>query len=76
MLVEVYGGERQVIAAGGVILATGSIGQPIPGVQFGGRVVGTEEAWALPEVPARLAVVGAGASGRRSHRRSSAWAAR
>jgi dihydrolipoamide dehydrogenase len=26
-------------------------------------VIGTEEAWALPEVPARLAVVGCGASG-------------
>ena len=26
-------------------------------------MIGTEEAWALPEVPARLAVVGAGASG-------------
>jgi dihydrolipoamide dehydrogenase len=32
-------------------------------VQVGGRVIGTEEAWALPELPARLAVVGAGASG-------------
>ncbi len=35
----------------------------IPGVEFGGRVIGTEEAWALPELPARLTVVGAGASG-------------
>jgi dihydrolipoamide dehydrogenase len=35
----------------------------IPGVELGGRVIGTEEAWALPELPARLAVVGAGASG-------------
>ena len=26
-------------------------------------MIGTEEAWALPELPARLAVVGAGASG-------------
>jgi dihydrolipoamide dehydrogenase len=32
-------------------------------VELGGRVIGTEEAWALPELPARLAVVGAGASG-------------
>jgi dihydrolipoamide dehydrogenase len=46
-----------------VILATGSVKRPIPGVQFGGRVIGTEEAWALPALPARLAVVGAGASG-------------
>jgi dihydrolipoamide dehydrogenase len=32
-------------------------------VEFGGRVIGTEEAWALEELPRRLAVVGAGASG-------------
>lgn len=47
----------------GVILATGSVKKPIPGTQFGGRVIGTEEAWALTELPRRLAVVGAGASG-------------
>jgi dihydrolipoamide dehydrogenase len=46
-----------------VILATGSIPKPIPGTQFGGRVVGTEEGWALQELPSRIAVVGAGASG-------------
>ena len=46
-----------------VILATGSIPKPIPGTEFGGRVIGTEEAWALDERPAKLAVVGAGASG-------------
>jgi dihydrolipoamide dehydrogenase len=46
-----------------IVLATGSVRRPIPGVQFGGRVIGTEEAWALAELPARLAVAGAGASG-------------
>jgi dihydrolipoamide dehydrogenase len=51
------------IAAKTIILATGSVPRPIPGTQFGGRVIGTEEAWALPEQPASLAVVGAGASG-------------
>jgi dihydrolipoamide dehydrogenase len=51
------------IAAGTIVLATGSVKKPIPGVQFGGRVIGTEEAWALPELPATMAVVGAGASG-------------
>ena len=47
----------------GVILATGSIGRPIPGTEFGARVIGTEEAWAFDALPASLAVVGAGASG-------------
>jgi dihydrolipoamide dehydrogenase len=55
-------GERTV-GAGSVILATGSVPRALPGVQFGGRVIGTEQAWALPEIPARLTVVGAGASG-------------
>src|SRR5262249_50893499 len=44
-------------------LATGSVRRPIPGAQFGGRVIGTEEAWALNELPNSMAVVGAGASG-------------
>ena len=30
-----------------IVLATGSVPKPIPGTQFGGRVIGTEEAWAL-----------------------------
>jgi dihydrolipoamide dehydrogenase len=46
-----------------VILATGSVPRPIPGTQFGGRVIGTEGAWALEELPGRIAVAGAGASG-------------
>src|SRR5581483_10285525 len=46
-----------------IVLATGSIGKPIPGTELGGRVIGTEEAWALPELPKTMAVVGAGASG-------------
>jgi dihydrolipoamide dehydrogenase len=55
--------DGETLAAATVILATGSVPRAIPGVDFGGRVIGTEEAWALPEVPDRLAVVGAGASG-------------
>ena len=31
-----------------VILATGSVPKPIPGTEFGGRIIGTEGAWALP----------------------------
>jgi dihydrolipoamide dehydrogenase len=51
------------IEAGKVIIATGSVPKPLLGLQFGGRVLGTETAWALRELPKRLAVVGAGASG-------------
>ncbi len=46
-----------------VILATGSVGKPVPGTEFGGRVIGTEDAWALDELPKTMAVIGAGASG-------------
>ncbi len=53
----------QAIEAKAVILATGSVKRSIPGVEFGGRVIGTEEAWALSELPASMAIVGAGASG-------------
>jgi len=54
---------EEVHEAGAVILATGSVAMPIPGVEFGGRVVDTWGAWSLPERPAKIAVVGAGASG-------------
>jgi dihydrolipoamide dehydrogenase len=50
-------------AAATVILATGSTPRSIPGVEFGNRIIGTEQAWALSELPGRLVVVGAGASG-------------
>jgi dihydrolipoamide dehydrogenase len=53
----------QEISAKTIVLATGSVKRPIPGAQFGGRVIGTEEAWALDELPKTMAVVGAGASG-------------
>jgi dihydrolipoamide dehydrogenase len=46
-----------------IVLATGSVARAIPGTQFGGRVIGTEEAWALAELPKSLAVIGSGASG-------------
>jgi dihydrolipoamide dehydrogenase len=49
--------------AGAVVLATGSVALPIPGVEFGERIVDTWGAWSLPEVPKKIAVVGAGASG-------------
>jgi dihydrolipoamide dehydrogenase len=60
--VPVRVGERELSAAT-VILAAGSVPRAIPGVELGGRVLGTEEAWALSELPGSLAVVGAGASG-------------
>src|ERR687889_783777 len=53
----------QELEAKTVVIATGSIPKPVPGTTFGGRVIGTEEAWALEELPQTLAVIRAGASG-------------
>ena len=74
--VEVISGEASLTADGdvkigdtvykaekAVILATGSVKKPLPGLDFGGNVIGTEEAWALTELPATMVVIGAGASG-------------
>jgi dihydrolipoamide dehydrogenase len=52
-----------VYEAGAVVLATGSTALPIPGAEFGDRVLDTWGAWSLPELPKKIAVVGAGASG-------------
>jgi dihydrolipoamide dehydrogenase len=46
-----------------IILATGSVALPIPGIDFGDRVLDTWGAWSLEQLPSAIAVVGAGASG-------------
>ena len=45
----------QTYEAANVILATGSVALPIPGTEFGGRILDTWGAWSLPELPASLA---------------------
>jgi len=56
-------GDDELEAAKCVVLATGSVKKPIPGLEFGGNVIGTEEAWALEQLPSSMVVIGAGASG-------------
>src|ERR1700742_1667993 len=56
-------GDEPYEAAKAIVLATGSVPKPVPGTEFGGRVIGTEEAWAFQELPKKIAVIGAGASG-------------
>ena len=55
--------EGNELEAERTILATGSMSLPIPGTSFEGRVLDTERMWTSNEQPARLAVIGAGASG-------------
>ncbi|MDE0102732.1 MAG: dihydrolipoyl dehydrogenase [Bryobacterales bacterium] len=59
---EVSGrGERLEIAAAHIIIATGSRPASLPGIALDGDRIGTStEALSYPEVPARLAVIGAG----------------
>src|SRR4051812_17445942 len=44
---QVRVGDDTISASRAIVLATGSVKKPIPGTEFGGRVIGTEEAWAL-----------------------------
>ena len=46
-----------------VILATGSVAKPLLDLKFGGRILDTAGMWLLNEQPAKLCVIGAGASG-------------
>ncbi|WP_125131908.1 dihydrolipoyl dehydrogenase [Microbacterium sp. 10M-3C3] len=46
-----------------VILATGSFSRTIPGLQIGGRVITSDGALTLGEVPARMIVLGGGVIG-------------
>jgi dihydrolipoamide dehydrogenase len=55
--------ETSELSAQRIVLATGSVAKPILGLEFGNRILGTEETWALNELPKRLCVIGAGASG-------------
>jgi dihydrolipoamide dehydrogenase len=46
-----------------IILATGSVAMPIPGIDFSERVIDTWGAYSLEAMPKSLVVAGAGASG-------------
>ncbi|HTR96420.1 MAG TPA: dihydrolipoyl dehydrogenase [Candidatus Acidoferrales bacterium] len=63
--VEVTGpGGGRTLETARILIATGSRPAPLPGIAFDGRrIVHSTDALALPEVPRRLLVVGAGAIG-------------
>ncbi|AZS36840.1 Dihydrolipoyl dehydrogenase [Microbacterium lemovicicum] len=46
-----------------VILATGSYSRSLPGLEVGGRVLTSEEALGLPEIPRRVIILGGGVIG-------------
>jgi dihydrolipoyl dehydrogenase len=51
---------QQVIRAEAVVIATGSVPVELASLPFGGPVISSTDALALPALPARLVVVGAG----------------
>jgi dihydrolipoyl dehydrogenase len=57
-------GKNSVVEASQILLATGSEARSLPGVEFDGRrILGNREILDLPQIPASLLVVGAGAVG-------------
>ena len=61
--IKIAGETERTLSAAKVVLATGSVPLPIPGVEFGERVLDTAATWLGNIQPQRLAVIGAGASG-------------
>jgi len=58
--VRLTGSDLSSIRFEHAIIATGSRPQPLPGIEFGGRVMDSSGALALPDIPERLLVVGGG----------------
>jgi dihydrolipoamide dehydrogenase len=62
--VKVSGAAEDTLTARHVIVATGSNARPLPGVEFDEkRILSNDGALAIPEVPKRLGVIGAGVIG-------------
>src|SRR5215210_6873008 len=55
--------DKDELEAGNVILACGSVAKPILDLEFGDRVLDTAAAWLIDDLPDKLCVIGAGASG-------------
>ncbi len=53
---DVYQGEN-------VILATGSYSRSLPGLEISGRVIASEQALTLPEIPKKVLILGGGVIG-------------
>lgn len=57
-------GTKQQLAAKNIVIATGSVPNSLPSLQFDGKhIISSTEALALPKVPAHLIVVGGGVIG-------------
>jgi len=62
--VEVVDGDRQALAAREILVATGSAPRSVPGIEIDRtRIITSDEALNLREVPGSMAIVGSGAVG-------------
>jgi dihydrolipoamide dehydrogenase len=62
--VEVVNGGTQLLEAGEIIVATGSSARSVPGIEFDHRrIITSDDAIALKQVPKSLAIMGSGAVG-------------
>ena len=62
--VEVANGSTQMLEAGEIIIATGSTARSVPGVEIDHhRIISSDEAIALKQVPKSLVIMGSGAVG-------------
>jgi dihydrolipoamide dehydrogenase len=62
--VEVFEGDRQTLDAKEIIVATGSSPRSVPGIEIDHRrIITSDDAIQLPEVPGSLVVLGSGAVG-------------
>lgn len=53
----------QTVTGRNVVLATGSVPKSIPGIEIGGRILTSDEALNLPEVPSSAIILGGGVIG-------------
>lgn len=57
-------GKEEVHTAKNILVATGCVTRPLPGLDFNGKtVIGSKEALTLPTQPKSIAIIGAGAIG-------------
>jgi len=55
--------DDRVLTGKNIVLATGSYAKTLPGVEVGGRIVTSDQALSLEEVPSRVIVLGGGVIG-------------
>ena len=64
MTVKAADGKTQKLEAAKILLATGVVSRPLPGLPFNGKtVIGSREAMVLEQQPKSMIIIGAGAIG-------------